>query len=65
MSAELEKDVEGERLAAENSELRRQIEDLSRRVAELEALLKKLGGSSPTQRLDQAYSLKARSSGKR
>ncbi len=58
MSLELEKDVERERLVAENSELRRQNEALSRRVGELEALLKKLGGSS-TQRLDQAYSLKA------
>jgi transposase len=59
MSSELEKDVERERLSAENSELRRQIEDLLRRVGELEALLRKLGGGSPTQRLDQAYSLKA------
>ncbi len=32
MSSELEKAVERERLSAENSELRRQIEDLSRRV---------------------------------
>ena len=59
MSAEHEKDVERERLAAENGELRRRIEELSRRLTELETLLKKLGGSVPTERLDQAYSLKA------
>jgi hypothetical protein len=59
MSAELEKDIERERLAAENAELRRRIEELTRRVEELETLLMKLGGTVPTQRLDQAYSLKA------
>lgn len=59
MSAELEKDVERERLAAENVELRRRNEELSRRLTELETLIKKLGGSVPTERLDQAYSLKA------
>ena len=59
MSAELEKDVERERLAAENAELRRRNEELSRRLTELETLIKKLGGSVPTEPLDQAYSLKA------
>lgn len=59
MSAELEQGVDRERLAAENEELRRRNEELSRRNAELEALIKKLGGSVPTERLDQAYSLKA------
>jgi hypothetical protein len=59
MSSELEKDVERERLVAENSELRRQNEDLLRRLAELEALLKQLGIGVPTQRLAEAYSLKA------
>lgn len=59
MSAAFEKDVERERLAAENQELRRRVEELSRRLTELETLIKKLGGSVPTERLDQAYSLKA------
>jgi hypothetical protein len=59
MSAELEKDVERERLVAENAELRRRNDELSRRVAELETLVKKLGAAGPTPRLDQAYSLKA------
>ena len=59
MSAELEKDVERERLAAENAELRRRNEELSRRLTELETLIKKLVGSVPTERLDQAYSLQA------
>ena len=32
---------------------------MSRRLTELETLIQKLGGSVPTERLDQAYSLKA------
>ena len=57
MSAELEKDVE--RLTSVNAELRRRNEELTRRMEELETLVRKLGGTVPTQRLDQAYSLKA------
>lgn len=59
MSAENEQAVEREQLVAENVELRRQVEELTRRLAELEALIKKLGGRAPTPRLDRAYSLKA------
>ena len=59
MKEEHEKDVERERLAAENAELRRRNEELSRRMTDLETLIKKLGGSVPTKRLDQEYSLKA------
>lgn len=59
MGAQRDRDVERERLEAENAGLRRQVEELSRRVAELERLIQKLAGESPTERLDQAYSLKA------
>ena len=62
MVAENEQNVEREQLVAETVGLRRQVEELTRRLAELEAFVKKLGGRSPatpTQRLDQAYSLKA------
>lgn len=66
MGAKRDKDVERERLEAENAGLRRRVEELSRRneelsrrVAELERLIRKWTGESPTERLDQAYSLKA------
>jgi hypothetical protein len=52
-------DVERGRLEAENASLRRRLEELSRRVAELEGIIKRLGGEAPTERLDQPYSMKA------
>lgn len=65
MSAERDKDVERDRLAAENSGLSRRIEELSdenealrQRNQQLEELLKRLG-AGPTERLEQAYSVKA------
>ena len=65
MSAERDKDVERDRLAAENSELSRRNDELSdenealrRRNQQLEELLKRLG-AGPTERLGQAYSVKA------
>ena len=53
------KDVERARLEAENASLRRRLEELSRRVAELEGIIQKLGGAAGTERLDQPYSMKA------
>lgn len=72
MSVARDKDVEREVLVAENAQLRRQVAEQARQLDEqarqsvelasqverLKGLLKKLGGG-PTERLDQAYSLKA------
>lgn len=64
--AKRDKDVDGERLVAENAELRRRNaewsrrnDELSRRVAERKRLMKMLGGEPFTERLDQAHSLRA------
>jgi len=66
MGTQRDKDVERERLEAENADFRRRMEELARRneelarrVAELERLVKKLGGAAPAERLDQACSMKA------
>ena len=66
MGTPRDKDVERERLEAENADFRRRMdelvrrnEELARRVVELERLVKQLGGAARTERLDQAYSLKA------
>ena len=65
MSAERDTDVERDRLSTEisdltlrNEELSDENESLRRRNQQLEALLKRLG-AGPTERLEQAYSLKA------
>jgi transposase len=66
MGTPRDKDVERERLQAENADFRRRMEglarrneELARRVAELERLVRELGGAARTERLDQAYSMKA------
>lgn len=61
-----DKDVELERLRGENADFRRRNEERSRgndelvgRVAKLERLVRELGGAARTERLEQAYSMKA------
>lgn len=66
MGTPRDKDVERERLPAENADFRRRMEELARRneelarrVAELERWVRELGGAARTERLDQAYSMRA------
>ena len=66
MGTPRDKDVELERLRGENADFRRRNEELARgndelvgRVAELERLVRELGGAARTERLHQAYSMKA------
>ena len=73
MGTPRDKDVERARLQAENADFRRRMEELARRneelsrrneelarrVAELERWVRELGGAARTERLDQAYSMKA------
>ena len=58
MGTQRDKDVELERLRAENADVRRRNAELERRVSELERLIKPLGGAAGTERLDAAYSLR-------
>ena len=72
MGTPRDKDVERERLPAENADFRRRMkerarrmeerarrnEERARRVAELERWVRELGGAARTERLDQADSMK-------
>ena len=66
MGTARDKDVERAQLQAENADFRRRMEELARRneelarrVAELERWVRELGGAARTERLDQAYSMRA------